>query len=438
MARRNGWCQWLVFIKILCDGQMATQVDLLVWNIQNFGQLKSGLKDSKCNLTQAIAQVISASEPDIFCLVELNTTSESRAYKICDALMEALAAEKSAFDICLLSPNTGKEFYAFFVRDTTFVVPLEMSGPAVGGSVSMEIGGPGGVAITAAEFSPAPTPMNGIVLNAFPLIYPDKPAASPTTWPGTRGSALGMFYVPGADPGNELLPIMLVHLAAKRSAALKQLETIEDFSLFYSLRPHGAGGLSMMVQLPGQPAPVATQIYQAVIAGDFNLDAKKNAGDYDWVTTAGASGGLGAQLLFDEPTHLMTFPRFARSTRRDRRDLAINAYDNVILQTSPAAPAPAQGQNQQVDNILNRVRKRQFQYGNAVDYYDKLDRRGFASFWDKKRKRVFTSKEYRVFTKNFAVQLGRGDQSTFVTPEAGLVGARLISDHEPIFVELHL
>jgi hypothetical protein len=154
---------------------MAKNVSILTWNIQNYGKTKAGLDD----LVDAIAATVNAYQPDIFVLLEVNTTLNATAEYLLERLARALyRASGGKYRICLRSPNTGVEYYAFFIRDTAVTRPLVPIVTATGGKGG--IIGKDGVPWSAVQFRAAlitgttPRLIDGVA----PLLSPDFPAYS--------------------------------------------------------------------------------------------------------------------------------------------------------------------------------------------------------------------------------------------------------------------
>ena len=122
-------------------------VTVVNWNIQNYGPTKSGVHYGNRDVVRAIAKVVNDVNADIFVLLEVNTTHVATAQQVCDImraeLREASLNPDTEWRRYVLSPNTGREFYAFFVRDTGMTRPLPIVGPLVGGNVPTILGGAG-------------------------------------------------------------------------------------------------------------------------------------------------------------------------------------------------------------------------------------------------------------------------------------------------------
>src|SRR5690242_1531664 len=198
------------------------------WNVQNFGMGKSGLEWGNYDIVNAIAAVVVVLRVDIFVLLEMNTTSADTAEILARNLRLRLNEWSSGLGFndtyaVMLSPNTGLEFYAFFVRDTAIAAPAPLVGSMVGGkptNTKPTTLGAAGTSVTDAIFGAVPD--NDFVTQGWaPLLSPDleplKPFGLRTAvpdWPGTRRPALGLFHVPGASPVNRWLPVVACHFAA--------------------------------------------------------------------------------------------------------------------------------------------------------------------------------------------------------------------------------
>src|SRR5437764_519666 len=175
-------------------------VTVVNWNIQNYGPTKSGVHYGNRDVVRAIAKVVNDVNADIFVLLEVNTTHVATAQQVCDImraeLREASLNPDTEWRRYVLSPNTGREFYAFFVRDTGMTRPLPIVGPLVGGNVPTILGGAGQAAVTAAQFDAVPTV--NLRASHFPLLSPDLQdnyGVIPP-WPATRYSPRDFHTTP--------------------------------------------------------------------------------------------------------------------------------------------------------------------------------------------------------------------------------------------------
>lgn len=411
---------------------MTTSIKIVSWNIQSFGPLKSGLDARKnIDLIDPIAKSIYLTGGDIICIQEIYTSSDAKAALICRRLLEALnrtaldISGKSEFTTCVLSVRADTEYYAYFVRDTSVVAPLKISGAPGHSGVPKVIGGTDGVAVVDAEFSQADP---GVNLNAAPLFLPDlktrENARYPAPFGGARAPALALFAVPGAAACNRILPVMACHLSPQPGSADSEIHALTYYSLLQSLSHRTpASTLQMRADTDGAGMKQYA-VNLSVILGDFNVDLITAPKTYAPLTDSTAPN-LGATLVSARPTMMITFDDYAQSTITTTEQMTHSAFDNVALQVYPASPTPATATFDTVFDLPKAIMQGKVHVGQSVAAYADLGMRGFSASDD------------QPFVKAFADQLN-GASSDAVSLQAAFTGSRMISDHEAVVVNLTL
>lgn len=411
---------------------MAT-VTLMNWNVQNYGPTKSGQKYNNFDVVKAIAKEVVEAGVDIFCMLEVNTTSAGTAAQVCAIMGGALKAYAAAqgrqeWPTCVISPNTGKEFYAFFVRDPTFTIPMPVTGQTGSNTVPQVLGGQNGCPVTSAIFTGKQT--TGVIAERFPLLLPDRqrvgwknrPLGLPS-WPDTlRKPVLGLFWVPTAAQGNEILPLFACHYAPDQQQATSQFAALPYFSVLWGVSPNGGPPVQLTVNPTGQ-GNVATATSYAVATGDFNVDYQAARAAYDPIVGTDARELDGNAADANVETHLVTYADYTR-TMSTTADLAVSLYDNFFTIVDPAATNPVTAALADIYNVPEDVRQRRLVLGPSVQHYAELDQRGFAG-----------SVSYQDYVTDYARQIG-GDPSHLINVKGSLVGGRLISDHLPVTMQL--
>ena len=414
---------------------MAQDVKILTWNIQQYGKTKVTFND----IVNSIAKVVVDANPDIFILLELNTTINSTAKNLMTKMGEALYRLSAGnYRKSVLSPNTGKEFYGFFIKNTANTVPLIPVRKVGGGNVA--IIGDGYLDYSEVEFRRQTAAGGNVeVLQQFPLLSPDLERFRPNgsslgvpDWPGVRLPALGTFWCPNATGNERLLPIAVCHFAAKHWLALRQVQTLKYFSLFQGIGPTDTNGViatnpvTVDVRVGGGSTPVTVQNY--VLTGDFNLNyiSDNERDSYNYIV-GNAFPNLGANLYITEGTHLVTYANYNRNMKFTLQ-LAVNDYDNLMLRTNTAVMSNTDAGAAGVRDVPDLIRQRLLKLYQAVDHYNELDKKGFSGG------------DYSQFAVNFGRQLSRagGFIESPINIEGSLVGARLISDHLPVYFTVRL
>jgi hypothetical protein len=407
---------------------MAVTLRIMNWNIQNFGPTKSGLKHGNFDVVRAIAKTVVDSGTDIFVMLELNTKDGAKAKDLAEIMLTALDKYTGGaeFKVCVLSPNTGLEFYAFFIRDTTKTAPLPIVGSAIT-PVPPEVLGES-PSITDAYF--AASTKTGVLAEWFPLLEPDtnqttryKRKLTIPDWPGTRLPVLGLFYVPGASAVNRILPIVACHFAANDILAGQQIGALRYFSLLSRLAGAAASPAPLGITPPGSVVRSIFKTNDYVLLGDFNIDYLTNANAYDTLT--GADPSLGGTGWINVNTHLMTYKKFKEARPKSTEELVVSDYDNFFTRVNPGTPAAVTPGNPLWHDIPEEVQKRSLVLSASVQYYQELDQRGFSS------------DPYKDIVNDFASQLN-GDTSHIINLTGALVGGRLISDHLPVTLDITL
>lgn len=417
---------------------MAQTVKVLNWNIQNYGKTKSGFKD----IVDGIAETVYAIRPDIFALVELNTTLNSTAGAVAASIAKALYALSlkngvSEYRLCILSSNTGLEYYAFFIRDPTKTIPLHPIDKTVGGHVST-IGGlfyPSFADVEFRKFTYTFVAGKIKISEGACLLYPDvqkvsifgRPLGLPT-WPGTRQPALCMFWCPSASGANKLLPIIVCHFAPNSNLAIQQFQTLRYFSPINGVSPQplfaGPPSVPLNISYKIGGATATANVRNYVLTGDFNvnfIDPTQRTG-YSSVEGV-AYPDLGGVPAIKDGTHLVTPKFFSQRDFKSTAQLPISGFDNFFLRSGPPAPAAVTFAGPLTTNIPELIRIRQIKLLDSVSHYAELDQRGFQAG------------DYKLPLTDYASQLlGR----TAINLSGSLIGGRIISDHLPVSFTLTL
>lgn len=413
---------------------MAATVRILNWNIQNFGPVKSGRKFGNGDITNAIARVVTELNADIFVMLELNTTKDDVAGDIAADMLKALQTFSGGqYPVCVLSANTGLEFYAFFVRDPSVTAPIPVtSGKGVSG-IPYVLGAPPELPIADARFTELKASTKGVV-DLFPFLTPDLPMTSSygrnlgiPRWVTSEGKewrlpVMGLFRVAGASAGNEVLPVVACHFDPRPDTAGMQLELLQYVSLLAELGPGRAAPVKLAIT-PASGGAISYQTADWVLLGDFNID-QETRGDLYAPVVGGSAPALGASgWLKDDEHTLLILPRDIGRIH-DTRRLAYRTIDGLFTR----GPVAGTG-NASVTDVPFRVMvqgKDRLTIRESVEHYAALDQRGF---------RNEEESLYREYVYDYARQLG-GRTDTFVNIHAGLLGARLISDHLPVLLEV--
>jgi hypothetical protein len=404
-------------------------IRLMNWNIQNFGVTKSGLKFDNYDVVKAIADVVVFEDIDIFVMLEVNTTDEATARRLTSTMLYALREEEGGnfWQSAVISPNTGREFYAFFIKDVNRTIPLPLED-----QILERVLGPYNPIENAVFYG---NPEDYDVLDeTFPLLDPDVREISLRgrnlnypAWPATRKPALGLFAVAGATPGNELLPIVACHFAPDSDQAVHQFNRLFYFSLLNGLAPHAweqPVSLNVVFDRPGMRN--ITPRYW-VVTGDFNVNY--NAAAYAGLVgnnyeELGALPAIVNGTLTTDDTLFMTYRTYKTARPKSTTALSVRPIDNFFIRNNPGHAGSATIRGAFVPDIADDVRWRRLRLNESVDHYMELDQRGLID------------NPYANVASNFAQQLT--NKTTGINYLGALVGSRLISDHLPTIVELNI
>lgn len=409
-------------------------IRLMNWNIQNFGRTKAGLNFNNGDVVAAIAKTVTDAEVDIFVMLEVNTTSEATARELASTMREALqAAEEdlTLWEVAVLSPNTGREFYAFFIRDRRVLEPLPIVGPIIPQYNSPpEVLGqmrPIANAVFAEQLH------DYDVLDAwFPLLAPDVNEYLQTgrrlpvpAWPAIRRPVLGLFHVKNVTGATSVLPIIACHFAPAATVASQQFRVLPYYSLLNGLAPiPRVQPVALDLIIGGQRGRHAPSYY--ALTGDFNIDYPAPA--YNPITgnaidQLGAAAQITNQTVLPD-TMLMTYGRFITDRPRNTAAFAVSNFDNWFVRRSAARPTVPAIRHSEVYNIPEDVRLRDLELDESVRHYRELDQRGFSVA------------NYQQLVTDFANQLT--NPTTMINRAGALVGGRLISDHLPAILDIRL
>lgn len=405
-------------------------VKILNWNIQQFGKTKAKYSD----IVNGIANMVVRVNPDIFVMVEINTTDDTTGQALAVRMATALNAEsirihgRDEFKVYVLSQNTDREYYGFFVRDAARTKPLIPINPATGG-VPLKIGKTLPYTLTNVVFTERA--LTGLIqfINGFCLYEPDQDLVTSSgrksrrlsaDWPGIRLPALAMFWL---DTAQRLLPIFVCHYAPDEALATSQFNNLKFFSLLGGMGP-SAGPGSAPHGIPVVKVKRLGQVQQNVtpgcyvLTGDFNVDYISLSAVANYASIEGVSSpDLGATIENTNfETLLMGYGKFKTDRPKQIIKLAIHDYDNFCLRVSPTAPFTVTSSNLAVYLTAAEIQTRAVKLSQSVKSYAELDKRGFES------------NQYADMATNFALQIG-GHKSHLISIGGSLVGARLISDH---------
>jgi hypothetical protein len=434
---------------------MPQDVKIMTWNIQNFGKTKGQFND----ILMAISDVILYDMPDIVVVLEVNTTKQEMARELAHHLGWLLhqSVQGNLYSTVVLSPNTEREFYAFFVRDSTRTIPLlpvTAAGLPVTVTGSPNPASPNRPDIENVYFT-APQPWRTPelrVLEGFSLMSPDLPrenyhgytrSASQPVW-NSRLPVLGMFWCPDGSPGNQLLPIVACHFVPNDTAANQQFKTAQSFKLLRGIAPQPQPGqnlgalamppLQVWVQPLNTLPPTRQTVNFYVLTGDFNIDYHTQREGYRplWGNVypelgADALNPLLADLLpanfLAHNTHLIDYRTLTTHPKNTAEELAIKNFDNFFLRINPAINVSATVQESAlVITVPGYVQDGDVILNQSLSHYGELDQRGFSS-----DDTLAYGVDYfrQLFTYTYR-------QRQPITTAAALVGARVLSDHLPV------
>lgn len=404
-------------------------IRLMNWNIQNFGVTKSGLKFDNYDVVRAIADVVVYEDVDLFLMLEVNTTDEATARRLATTMLNTLRVREGGnfWQTAVISPNTGKEFYAFFIKDATRIIPLPLDD-----EILDRVLGPYN-RIQDATFYNKPSD-TAVLDDTFPLLDPDVREVSfygrnlnYPAWPATRKPVLGLFAIPGATPGNELLPIVACHFAPDGEQAVHQFNRLFYFSLLNGLAPHAWERPVSLQVVFDRPGLRSIRPRYWVVTGDFNVNY--NAAAYEGLVgnnyeELGALPAIVNGTLTTDKTLFMTYNMYKTYRPKSTTELSIRPIDNFFVRNDPGHAGSATIRSAHVPDLADGVRTRRLRLQESVDHYLELDQRGFID------------NPYSNIVSNFAQQLT--NRSSLINYKGSLVGSRLISDHLPTIVELNI
>jgi endonuclease/exonuclease/phosphatase family metal-dependent hydrolase len=410
---------------------MPTTIRVMNWNIQTFGPMKAGALRNNYDVLEAIAQIVNRSGCDIFVMLEMTTTRRDLASRLALMLLRRLNA-LGGWDRAVLSPSTGREFYAFFIRSRTRAIPLLLTRPTRDFSGAPVLTLNHEKTLENAVFTAPDSAQRGVTDLWFPLIEPDLPRSGHNLrnpypqWPGVRRPVLGMFYLPEASAANRILPLVACHYVPNTSIAVQQFRTLPYFKLLRGLAPNSVAPTETA------PSPVRTTVnvgsgnrrhtlnYYALL-GDFNVDYEPDTPAYAAITYDGL-GRLDATGQIEENTFLVNYRDYSRD-QKTTSSLAVRNFDNFFTRIAPAMPPPATFTRPWVIDVPNLVQQRRIRLRESVRYYAELDQRGFATA------------PYPHIVNDYARQIA-GDRSHAINTPGALVGGRLISDHLPTMIDI--
>ncbi|HET7462416.1 MAG TPA: hypothetical protein VFJ82_14280 [Longimicrobium sp.] len=466
------------------------QLRIMTWNIRNLGPTKLEHGD----IMSAIAKVVVREQPDIFVALEINTRKEATAEAIGAVLQaelqqaEAARAQnnnaqqnnnnnnrqqnnnnnnnaqnafpqgRAAWDTYAISPNTGVEFYGFFIRDARVVRPMPITAnitvlnadnaSLVRNQAFVTFGGPG--------------------FCVMPLIRPNlvkQGQQRSGRWTGARLPVFGLFNVAGAQ--DRYLPILAGHFAANQAQAERQMNLLATFDV--------VNDICVANSTPARPTidgQANQKLSQLIVTGDFNVDfdpadypgrlAWKDPGgsrteydsdsddDSDWegsyesdnnnnnaaptsskkrrrfyygglLHDARSTLSLGLKAVITRKTHLMKPGKLQKREVKSTEALARKCYDNFFVNAAVTV----------VDAWVVDV-PRQFkdprdplQLEDSVEYYADLGKKDLE--WS----------DYDLPGNDVVGQLMTGSGEA-VSTLAALTGAALISDHLPVVMDFTL
>lgn len=402
-------------------------IRLMTWNIEKLGRTKIQFED----ILRAIGEVVAMMDVDVLIVQEINTTQDMHASVVAAILTDELARAHDnqaqppvvqgtgPFRSWVLSPNTEFEFYGFFFRDTGVVAPVTATGPAPTPVTVRDL--------TTVQF----TTQNGAapVAGHFPLLEPDLARANQhhvAQWMGARRPCFALLDVVGAQAANRYLGVLNCHLKPHPVLAPGQINVLPAMSVLNGV----ATGAPLALNVDGAQQTVG----QAMVAGDFNVHYPDGA--YNPLTGAVAPrSNLGyTSSAGGATTHLYTPWEYRRARPRGgTRGAAVHAYDDLFLDPGFArAPNPAANARAclrtRVADTVDLVQRRVLRLTDSVSRYAELDMRGFTD----------GSNAYVQPAEDFRGQLLDHVWRRPISLYSAVVGARLISDHLPVVVDLQI
>jgi endonuclease/exonuclease/phosphatase family metal-dependent hydrolase len=428
---------------------MAQAIKIMTWNIQNLGLTKAGLEKGGnpggFDIIDAIAKVVVDADVDLLIILEINTTNTDTARKIMSVLgshMNRYATKSKkmhagSYSNSMLSHNTGKEYYGFILKNTAIIKPTSVKCSENGMSVDEPEFVVSGDPTNAVDLSKCTfttitpdTLVNGtnhqVLEHAFPLfkLGLSKKRANLTPLKidpiEKRYGCLAVFEIANTSLANRFLPIFAFHFNPDHTAAKRQVDKLQYFELFNGLKPGGTAAQTNVI-VSGGKAAAPHALNMALITGDFNIDVihpspKKG---YDTLQSE-----MNYKALIGANSHLVTIDKYSPRTIKTTERLAVHAYDNFFVD-SQSENGVLTSQNGQAINIPELIKTNKIRLNESIDHYAELDQRGFKN----------TSNNYIEPIKDYKNQLLG---STYQNAKGTLIGARLISDHLPVIIDLSI
>jgi hypothetical protein len=422
---------------------MAQEIKIMTWNIQNFGPTKAGLAKGSFDIIDAIAKVVVDADIDLFIILEINTTNSNTARDIMSVLgshMNRYATKNkkmpaNSYSNSMLSHNTGMEFYGFIIKDTATIKPTSVAYNENGVAKENPEFVVSGDSTNEADLSNctfttiSPSKLvdgaNHQVLDSkFPLFKLGLSKERTNLPPikidplEKRYGCLAVFEIANTSPANRFLPIFPFHFNPDHSAAKRQVDKLQYFELFNGLKPGGtAAQTNVVASNEGVAAPHAFNM--ALITGDFNIDIIHPSPSKGYETL---QSNMNYEALIKANTHLVTLDKYSPRTIKTTEGLAIHAYDNFFIDSQSTAGVLS-GQSLPPVNVPELIKNNKIRLNESVNHYAELDQRGFKN----------SSNSYIEPIKDYKSQLSG---NTLQNAKGTLIGARLISDHLPVTIDL--
>jgi hypothetical protein len=230
------------------------------------------------------------------------------------------------------------------------------------------------------------------------------------------------FWVRGASAANRVLPIIACHYEGSSDLASRQFPLMSYFSFLRGLsgpaQPQpGAPDppVPLLVQPPGGAQYTPHTPNYALLLGDFNVDYPTGQQNYS-ALTGNAPGQLGMTVQNrTTDSLLMTLAAFQAAPVLRTTALYKRVYDNFLTRNRPGVAAPTAAVFQGRYNHAQGVQDRELRLRATLQYHNQLGARGV------------TPAVLQQLTAPGPLMPG-------IT--AALVGASVISDHAPVFLDL--
>jgi hypothetical protein len=349
-------------------------IRILNWNIQQLSAAKLAIP----GMATAIARTIVALNPDVAVILEVRHANAAASMQELAEELNAAAGGGTAYQTWQLSERTGLEHYAFFIRDTALVRPMQFTpnpvAPVAAGLgtranpiANLEwarwqtwpVGIAWGAAVLAGQAPPAPL----VTRFSHPRLEraPKRRRASFSgrsieeggyaLGVGSRLPCLAVFQV-HTGAGDYYFPIVTCHYAAVpdgrnqlAQGQIKQLRELHIAQLFFPA--------SGFLHINGGPI----QVQELIFTGDFNVDFRQNLPGGDNLQTtnrqamnaltptqqmggsagpAAAPGAPGAPPPFGPPWS----PEPEKGTVPNQQLRAAVTWQKTIFQPCPPGPQP--------------------------------------------------------------------------------------------------